>query len=264
MKDLQVLKQAGNKSLDDLRDLKVKASMLKSGQIKGRKVDESDQSIAQAAALLAKEFSQKAMSMSKLFDSFGMEIISQKYDKVDNLDLENINKILDELLKDIEEVEKRVQNAIKVQESRSEHEENFQKSADEVNKQAEAEHRKARESGLQKSSEQESFSKTPKTKDILQLSGVEFSTKGLFNSGSERITRVPSNILEEIRNSKGERGLNSKVKKNTNASKKTKGKSNLRFAKSSGAKEQEQQKALRKEEKQMAKSAPVMGRQMSR
>lgn len=89
--------------LDDLNILEVKARMLESQTAKGRELDESGNSLAQAAEDLRAEQLEITQNLAKMFESNGMYQMAERI-KSYKLVPENIAECLKEIIKDISEL----------------------------------------------------------------------------------------------------------------------------------------------------------------
>ncbi len=249
--------------LSDLQDLQVSAHRLESSQAKGRKVDENDQDIAQAIETLRLGQLQISKSLSKYFDRESFEKIAEKYSKAYKFDPANVLLYIKEMIKDMAELYAKAFKLMLENMERAKRQENAEKAAEQSNKLAEAEHNKV---PLTNSvSKPKTATNDLMTRRVLEpLKRPSLAVKGLASKGLRKPVETKNNKqrftvkIEEYKSPKRRRTVQPKTKN---------GKSNIVYVKTSEAKAKDlaNQRALKKQDMQMTKSAPAMApAQMSR
>lgn len=254
--------------LNDLQNLIVSVHILESQSIKGREVDENDRSLPQAIDEIRSEYVQLAKSISKEFGSAGkemgankrtIEFMASKYDKKFDGSPEEPIEFLKQFASDMEELFRKATMLIERDKKREEERSKIEKSLEEAN---EAE-RTAHEIRARTKS-------ASKAKDNLSLSSINSNDSTSTLLAAESLNKIASSSKSFLSQAGvlSPRAKSTRVLDGSKNRGKSQGdkKSNLRYAKSTDAKEREEflkQRALKKHEMQMERQmAPVA--QMSR
>lgn len=255
----QKQEQQVQKMLDDLNILEVKARMLESQTAKGRELDESGNSLAQAAEDLRAEQLEITENLAKMFESNGMYQMAERI-KSYKLVPENIAECLKEIVKDISELYAKafklmlenMKRRKRVEEFTQDVEKDF--SNGKVLKTAQIPARQSDEVGMQGGMER--LGRTMGKGLTRNPAIVRGSRKKPLDASDRSKSSLNANLVPKVPDKKKKDDAKSKRKS-----------SKLIYVKSSEAREKDfaNQRALKKSEMTMQKGVPAMApSQMSR